>query len=207
MGVLFKTHSQFVSGLVQRLRTEIIPACFSATEQKRFKVALFILDDMIEHLGPTYFSPEDFQQIVAAICGFCSHQSASLRQASAYGIGVIAQNAGDAFQSCSDLCLTSLKAGIDFAVTPKIQGKKEKMTMYHHARDNAIASIGKVIKFQNAVVQNNPSYGTQLVTYWLGLLPITHDIEEAIAQYEYLSDFLAEQPGFILGSDPANMAQ
>ena len=60
MGVLFKTHSQFVSGLVQRLRTEINPACFSATEQKRFKVALFILDDMIEHLGPTYFSPEDF---------------------------------------------------------------------------------------------------------------------------------------------------
>lgn len=53
--------------------------------------------------------------------------------------------------------------------------------MYHHARDNAIASIGKVIKFQNAVVQNNPNYGSQLVTYWLGLLPITHDIEEAIA--------------------------
>jgi len=48
--------------------------------------------------------------------------------------------------------LQSLKSGIDFAVTPKIQGKKEKMTMYHHARDNAIASIGKVIKYQNALV-------------------------------------------------------
>ena len=90
------------------------------------------------------------------------------------------------------MCLTSLKQGIDFAVTPKIQGKKEKMTMYHHARDNAIASIGKVIKFQTGIVQSNPNYGAQLVTYWLGLLPITHDVEEAIAQYEYLSDFLAE---------------
>ena len=94
---------------------------------------------------------------------------------------MIAQNAGEAFQTCSDQCLTSLKAGIDFAVTPKIQGKKEKLQMYHHARDNAIASIGKVIKFQTAVVVGNPNYGAQLVTYWLGLLPITHDTEEAIA--------------------------
>ena len=55
------------------------------------------------------------------------------------------------------------------------------MTMYHHARDNAIASIGKVIKYQTALVQSNPNYGANLVTYWLGLLPITHDVEEAAA--------------------------
>ena len=45
------------------------------------------------------------------------------------------------------------------------------------------------------------------MTYWLGLLPITHDTEEAVAQYEFLCDFLAEQPGFILGADPAATAQ
>ena len=66
--------------------------------------------------------------------------------------------------------------------------------MYHHARDNGIASIGKVIKYQSAVVQGNPLYAGNLVTYWLSLLPITHDIEEAAAQFEYLSDFLAVQP-------------
>ena len=64
MGALFKTHKESVSGLVARLRYEVIPACFASSEQKRFKFALFILDDMIEHLGPTYFSPEDFQSIV-----------------------------------------------------------------------------------------------------------------------------------------------
>ena len=107
---------------------------------------------MVEHLGPSYFSPEDFQSIVQAICGFSNHNSAALRQASAYGIGVIAQNAGEAFANCSDLCLTSLKQGIEFPVTPKIQGKKEKLQMYHHAKDNAIASIGKIIKYQTAIV-------------------------------------------------------
>jgi len=107
---------------------------------------------MVEHLGPSYFSAEDFQSIVSAICGFSNHTSAALRQASAYGIGVIATNAGDSFPAYSDLCLQSLRSGVEFPVTPKIQGKKEKLTMYHHARDNAIASIGKVIKFQTAIV-------------------------------------------------------
>ena len=120
MGNLFKTHKDFVGGLVQRLRDEIIPACFSSNVPKRFKFALFILDDMVEHLGPSYFSQEDFASIVQAICGFSSHQSASLRQASAYGIGVVAQNAGPAFQACSDLCLSSLKNGVEFVLSPKI---------------------------------------------------------------------------------------
>lgn len=207
MGGLFKTHKAFVGPLVQRLRSEIIPACFAATEQKRQKFALFVLDDMIEHLGPGYFSPEDFQTIVQAVCQFAGHTSAALRQASAYGIGVIATNSGDAFQTCSEMCLQSLKKGIDFPITPKIQGKKEKMTMYHHARDNAIASIGKIIKFQTGLVQGNPQLQGNLVTYWLGNLPITHDTEEAVAQFDFLSDLLAEQTAFILGADPAQTAQ
>lgn len=108
---------------------------------------------------------------------------------------------------CSDLCLTSLKNGVEFELSAKIQGKKEKMQMYHHARDNAIASIGKVIKFQTAIVQSNPNYAGQLVGFWLGLLPITHDVEEAVQQYEYLSAFILEQPAFIAGADPSSTAQ
>ena len=60
MGALFKTHREFVAPLVQRLRTEVLPAAFTSGDQKRLKFAIFILDDMVEHLGPTYFSAEDF---------------------------------------------------------------------------------------------------------------------------------------------------
>ena len=56
-------------------------------------------------------------------------------------------------------------------------------------------------------MQNNPQLSNNLVVYWLSLLPITHDTEEAVAQYEYLSDFLAEQPQMILGTDPAQRGQ
>ena len=190
MGVLFKTHKDFVAPLVQKLRSETLVAAFTSSEQKRLKFALFVLDDLVEHLGPSYFSPEDFKAIVQTICQFSGNQSASLRQASAYGIGVIAEHGGEAFAETSELCLQSLKTAIDFAMTPKVEAKQMKVTQYHHARDNAIASIGKVLKFQQSYVQSNPQIAAQLVQYWLGLLPITHDLEEAQIQYEFLSDFI-----------------
>ena len=110
------------------------------------------MDDLVEHLGPSYFSPDDFQSIVQAICGFCDNNSSSLRQASAYGVGVIAQNSGDAFQAYSDLCLQSLKNGIEYPINPKVHEKKEKLQIYNHARDNAIASVGKVIRYQTPLI-------------------------------------------------------
>lgn len=88
-------------------------------------------------------------------------------------------------------------------MTPKVQGKKIKVEQYQHARDNAIASIGKIIKYQTAYVQSNPTVSQQLINYWLELLPITHDVEEAQLQFEFLSDFLIEQPQFIFQGDVA----
>ena len=138
------------------MRSEVLVAAFTSGEQKRLKFALFILDDMVEHLGPAYFSAEDFSHIVQTICQFSGSQSASLRQASAYGIGVVAEHGGEAFAACAELCLTALKAAIDYAMTPKVEAKQMKVTQYHHARDNAIASIGKVLKFRQTYVQSNP---------------------------------------------------
>jgi len=55
------------------------------------------------------------------------------------------------------------------------------MTLYNHARDNAIASLGKIIRYQNSFVTSDQGMASQLVAYWVGLLPITHDIEEGQA--------------------------
>lgn len=80
------------------------------------------------------------------------------------------------------------------------------MTLYNHARDNAIASLGKIIRYQNSFVTSDQGMASQLVAYWVGLLPITHDIEEGQAQYEFLSDFLLSKPEFIFSGDPASTA-
>ena len=64
IGALFKTHKQFVQVLVGKLQQDTLRAAFESGVQKRLKLGLFILDDMIEHLGPTYFSQQDFMVIV-----------------------------------------------------------------------------------------------------------------------------------------------
>jgi len=108
IGSLFKTHKQFVAQLVQTLRTTTLNQAFSSNIQKRMKFGLFILDDMVEHLGPNYFSPEDYFVIVQTVCQFANNKSASMRQASAYGIGVIAQHGGASFANHSEACLKAL---------------------------------------------------------------------------------------------------
>jgi hypothetical protein len=65
------------------------------------KLGLYILDDFIEYLGASFFSQEDYTIIVKTICNFAGNKSASIRQAAAYGIGVIAQHGGAAFAQYS----------------------------------------------------------------------------------------------------------
>lgn len=89
----------------------------------------------------------------------------------------------------------------------KVQEKKAKSTQFYHARDNAIASIGKVLKFQETYIRQSPQIAQQLCNYWVNILPITHDVEEAQLQYQYLAEFILKDPQFVLGGNPTAQAQ
>lgn len=79
MGSLFKVAPTMVQALVQILRQQILNDAFASEVQKRKKFGLFILDDMVEHLGPNYFPPADYAFIVQTVCSFAGNKSASLR--------------------------------------------------------------------------------------------------------------------------------
>ena len=57
---------------------------------------MFILDDMVEFLGPDFLGPL-YIQIAEQICKFSNSKFAAIRQASVYGIGMIAQYGGTMF--------------------------------------------------------------------------------------------------------------
>lgn len=40
-------------------------------------------------------------------------------------------------------------------MTKNVSDKSEKKTQFNHARDNAIASLGKILRFQKALIQTN----------------------------------------------------
>lgn len=135
------------------------------------------------------------------MCQFAGNKSASLRQASTYGIGVIAHYSGDSFVKYSEMCLRGLEQAIGYQMSEKVNDKKEKSTQFHHARDNAIASLGKVLKYQKALIKSNPGIYSTLVMKWLGLLPITHDKEEGSFQYECLGEMVVQEPDVLFGAD------
>ena len=88
---------------------------------------------------------------------------------------MVAEHGAQAFPGVYQTCITSLKTCIDFQADSSVKGKKTKLQQFHHARDNAVAALGKIIKFQAVTVSNSP----ELVPYWLDVMPLTHDMEEA----------------------------
>jgi len=73
-----------------------------------------------------------------------------------------------------------LREAVEYGMSSKVQEKKSKQDQFYHAQDNAVASIGKVLKFQRAWVdQAGPTIKLEMTKYWLDHMPITHDTEEA----------------------------
>lgn len=76
-----------------------------------------------------------------------------------------------------------------------IKEKKSKQSQFYHARDNAIAALGKVLQFQQTSCNME-----ELVPFWLAQLPLTHDMEEAHTQNAFLATAVLKNPNFILGA-------
>jgi len=68
------------------------------------------------------------------------------------------------------------------------------MFKFQHARDNAIAALGKVIRFQNTCVN-----AVDLVAHWVNLLPLEKDYIEAKFCNEFLAESVMQNPQVILG--------
>jgi importin-5 len=125
IGVLFKTHKDRCANVVQKLISSILPEIAKDQSKPKQKFLLFILDDMIEFLGPDYLGPI-YPQIVQQICNYSNSKHAAIRQASVYGIGMVAQHGGNQFQPNAGICLNGIKAAIDFPMDHSTKEKKSK---------------------------------------------------------------------------------
>ena len=46
-----------------------------------------------------------------------------------------------------------------------------------------------------------------IITHWLSLLPINHDMEEGYQQYDILAEMFQADPAYIMGPDNRNLQQ
>jgi hypothetical protein len=69
----------------------------------------------------------------------------------------------------------AIQTAVKYPLDDQTKGKKSKLTQFYHARDNAVAALGRVLKHQGATVPAEAG----LPSAWLELMPLTHDMEEA----------------------------
>ena len=193
IGIIFKTHPLFSGNVVADLFSTLLTQNLQSDEKVKNKFALFIMDDMVEYLGPEILQ-QHYVTVATQIIKFCNSTVPALRQAASYGIGVMAQKGGAAFSQVVSICLEGLRVAIEYQMPEHVKAKKSKAKQFNHARDNAIAALGKVIRYQTANVD-----AQAIIPGWLTLLPIKHDVEEAKIQNEILAEMLTEHPQVIIG--------
>ncbi|KAF9194751.1 hypothetical protein BGZ49_003131 [Haplosporangium sp. Z 27] len=153
--------------------------------------ALCVLADFVEFTGPhswpimVPFLPLMFESILNA-------ESAEVRQAACYGIGLCGQYGGPHYGEVCYAALTPL-----FQVIHEPGSKEEDNIL---ATENAISAVTKICKFNNSHFDVNT-----VLPSWLQTLPILHDEGEAPLTYSYLLDLFEAQHPSILGLNNVNV--
>lgn len=196
IGFLFKTHKELSGDIVNKVLTEMLPKYFrQGASNFEIKMGIFIADDMIEYLGQEYLK-EIWNDLSKAVINFCDNPDNSIRQAACYGIGVFAQHTKFDFNIYLNNCLDALVRAL--AVQPSENEEYE----WGLARDNAVASLGKIIKHQGS---HNVELTKSLIIQWLKYLPITYDTNECPEQHELVCDILLHKSELILGNNNENL--
>ncbi|KAJ1940557.1 importin subunit beta-3, partial [Linderina pennispora] len=153
--------------------------------------AICVFDDLVEFGGPASWQiAGDFlQPIITAVQ---QDSAPDLRQAAAYGIGIMAQYGGDAYlEFLVSVGLPSLLAVIS---SPNARSEENV-----YATENAVAAIAKLLRAHSGKLPDAQG----VLQAWFQALPISNDEEEAPGTYSYLLQILSEQPDLLLrGNDP-----
>jgi len=198
MGSLFKTHHELTLEVVSALLNNLLPKYFTK-ESSGFetKMGLYIIDDMIEFLGQGLLS-NVWDQLAKIVLTYTDDKEPYLRQAAVYGIGEFAINTTKGY----DNYLKPMLEGLDKALRYTSDGQNHNQ--WNTARDNAVSSLGKIIKYQQNAVGGNLQ---ELIDKWITHLPIQEDEIEGQKQHQILVDMLLNNVDSVIGPNKQNLAK
>uniref|UniRef100_A0A8C7GJ52 Karyopherin (importin) beta 3 n=1 Tax=Oncorhynchus kisutch TaxID=8019 RepID=A0A8C7GJ52_ONCKI len=151
---------------------------------------LCIFDDVVEHCSPSSFKYAEL--FLRAMALSLSDTSPEVRQAAAYGVGVMAQYGGENYRPfCTEALPTLL--GV-------IQSPDSKVKENVNATENCISAVGKVMRFRPECANVN-----EILPHWLSWLPLNEDKEEAVHTFDFLCDLIESNNPIVLGPDNANL--
>uniref|UniRef100_A0A7N8WTR9 Karyopherin (importin) beta 3 n=2 Tax=Percomorphaceae TaxID=1489872 RepID=A0A7N8WTR9_9TELE len=151
---------------------------------------LCIFDDVVEHCSPSSFKYAEYflRPMLQSLCD----SSPEVRQAAAYGVGVMAQYGGENYRPfCTEAI--PLLVGV-------IQAADSRSKENVNATENCISAVGKVMRFRPECVNVN-----EVLPHWLSWLPLNEDKEEAVHTFDFLCDLIESNNPIVLGPDNSNL--
>ena len=138
--------------------------------------ALCIFDDVLEFCGDQSWSYQD--HIRPPLIAGMQDEVAANRQATCYGVGVVASKGGTNWSSFVAESIPTL-----FAVCRLPQAREDDHVF---ATENACASISKILQSNSSKVPN----AQEVVNHWLTTLPVLNDEEAAPYAYMFLAQLI-----------------
>uniref|UniRef100_A0A4W3GRT8 Karyopherin (importin) beta 3 n=1 Tax=Callorhinchus milii TaxID=7868 RepID=A0A4W3GRT8_CALMI len=151
---------------------------------------LCIFDDVIEHCSPTSFKYAEY--FLRPMLQYVCDNSPEVRQAAAYGIGVMAQFGGENYRPFCTEAIPLLVGVI------QMEGSKTKENI--NATENCISAVGKIMKCRPECVNVN-----EFLPHWLSWLPLHEDKEEAVHTFNYLCDLIESNNPIVLGPNNSSL--
>uniref|UniRef100_A0A3Q3ETQ1 Karyopherin (importin) beta 3 n=1 Tax=Labrus bergylta TaxID=56723 RepID=A0A3Q3ETQ1_9LABR len=151
---------------------------------------LCIFDDVVEHCSPSSFKYAEYflRPMLQSLCD----TSPEVRQAAAYGVGVMAQYGGESYRPfCTEAIPMLVRV---------IQAADSRVKENVNATENCISAVGKVIRFRPECVNVN-----EILPHWLSWLPLNEDKEEAVHTFDFLCDLIESNNPIVLGPDNSNL--
>ncbi|KAF6021838.1 hypothetical protein EB796_019853 [Bugula neritina] len=151
---------------------------------------LCIFDDLLEYAGPAAAKYNEYY--VQALVASLSDKQPEVRQAAAYGAGVMAM--------CGQNAFTETLKGMVPLLVNIVQDTEARNVENVFAAENAISAITKICKYTQGVVDPN-----EVIPLWLSWLPVSEDTDEAEHVYGYFCDLFESHHAGLFGENGCNL--
>jgi len=187
---MFATHGEAFLPVFERL----LPYFTRLLEPNRpwsdTQWGLCIFDDLIEYTGATSLK---YQEVfLNRLMGCVGSPQPEVRQAAAYGCGVIGQCGGPGYAQIASQAVPLL---VEVIAHPQ---SREPENI--NPTENAISAVTKILKFNGTACNLD-----QILPVWFSWLPVTEDSDEAPFVYGFLADLVESNNPHVLGENNANL--
>lgn len=187
--IFMKTHHTGCTFLMYSIVNKVFPTFLNSDEPDEYhKIAIFLIDDMIEHLKLEEIT-RYFGSFYKSLATHSLNPNPDVRQAALFGLGLLFQRTENSnFRFSSEEIKNLLMEAI---FSEKFNNGKESI----YARENAISTFVKFLKFQ-ADIENFDAY-FRIISE---LMPLRFDKEEAKTSNDIFCDICYDYLKVIVGN-------